>query len=104
MTTIPMALIGVDHPHALDWYSTLLAVPELVPVAHYDPDPAKAQELLRPPFDQLPVYGDLAELLAGQQIQAALQGTAVLSDHLQTDLDSSVTPLPVHKPATDPLG
>ncbi len=72
MTMIPIALVGIDHPHAMDWYSTLLAVPELAPVAHYDPCPSRAQELLLPPFDQLPVYGDLGELLAGHQIQAAL--------------------------------
>ena len=72
MTTIPTALVGVDHPHAMDWYSTLLAVPELDPVAHYDPNPSRVQDLLPPPFDELPVYGDLGELLAGHQIQAAL--------------------------------
>jgi predicted dehydrogenase len=72
MTAIPLALIGVDHPHALDWHQTLLAVPELVPVAHYDPDPEAAGGSLTPPYDGLPVYGDLDDLLASQQIQAAL--------------------------------
>lgn len=72
MTTIPTALVGVDHPHMMDWHNTLLAVPELVPVAHYDPSPSKAQNLLSPPFDRLPVYGHLGELLTRHQIQAAL--------------------------------
>jgi predicted dehydrogenase len=72
MTSIPIALVGIDHPHVEEWHSTLLAVPELAPVAHYDPNPAEAVQLLAHPFDQLPVYGDLGELLAAHQIQAAL--------------------------------
>ena len=72
MTAIPMALVGVDHPHLKEWHSTLLAVPELAPVAHYDPNPGVARRFLEPPFDQLPVYGDLDQLLASHQIQAAL--------------------------------
>jgi predicted dehydrogenase len=72
MTTIPMALVGVDHPHAEEWHRTLTAVPELVPVAHYDPHPSAAMERLAPPYDGLPVYGDLAKLLARHPVQAAL--------------------------------
>lgn len=67
-----MALVGVDHPHMKDWHSTLLAVPELAPVAHYDAHPELARELLEPPYDQLPVYGDLGELLARHEVQSAL--------------------------------
>mgnify|MGYP005854736573 CR=1 FL=1 len=72
MTSIPLALIGVDHPHATDWYGTLARVSELTPVAHYDPQPEKAKKLIAPPYDTLPVYGDVGELLARHRVQAAL--------------------------------
>lgn len=72
MTEIPVALVGVEHPHRKDWHDTLARVPELVPVAHYDPNPNAARTALEAPYDQLPVYGDLSELLARHQVQAAL--------------------------------
>ena len=72
MVKIPIALVGVEHPHTKDWHSTLIEVPELVPVAHYDPNPELAQTLLCPPYDRLPIYGDLSELLNRHPVKGAL--------------------------------
>jgi len=72
MARIPIALVGVNHPHTGDWHGVLPVVPDLVPVAHYDADPTAARRLLQPPYDALPVYGDLDELLARHKVKAAL--------------------------------
>ena len=72
MAEIPLALVGVVHPHTGDWHGVLPEVAQLVPVAHYDPHPRVAQAMLRPPYDRLPVYGDLKELLSHHRVQAAL--------------------------------
>lgn len=71
MPAIRTALVGVDHPHRADWHGVLANVPELNVVAHYDPNPATAQILLAPPFAHLPIYGNLDELLAQHQVDAA---------------------------------
>ena len=72
MTKIPIALVGVNHPHISDWQGVLPDVPELTPTACYDSDPSLSRRLLCPPYDSLPLYGNLDELLAKHTVQAAI--------------------------------
>ena len=72
MSQIPIALCGVDHPHSREWYDVLGRVPELVPVAHYDPRPEAARGASIEPYDRLPLYGSLSEMLTRHRIEAAL--------------------------------
>jgi predicted dehydrogenase len=69
---IPVALVGVDHPHVKDWQGVLERVSEVELVALYDPHPAAARAQLLPTYAQLPLYDSVADLLAKQDIQAAL--------------------------------
>lgn len=71
MTAIPLALIGVNHPHVSEWHDLLRDAPGLVPVACYDPA-AAARGLLLAPYDALPFYNNLDELLAKHAPRAAL--------------------------------
>lgn len=72
MAAIPIALVGIDHPHAAQWRTVLRNVPELMPVAHYDPCPGSAKATIESPYNQIPLYGDLVELLHTHPVQAAL--------------------------------
>jgi len=69
LTPIPMAFIGIDHPHQEEWYRAVLQVPELEPVAHLAQSGEAGEH---PPINQLPVYYRLDELLREHQIAAAL--------------------------------
>ena len=72
MSRIPIALCGVDHPHICEWYDALQRVPDLQPVAHYDPGKDGMQRPPLDPFHDLPLYRDLSTLLAHHDVQAAL--------------------------------
>ena len=72
MSHLRIALCGIEHPHSSEWYDALARVPELEPVAHYDPRPGLSLDSLPEPYAGLPCYDDLFVLLTEQQVEAAL--------------------------------
>jgi predicted dehydrogenase len=78
-------VIGLDHYHVTGWVESLEAFPdEIEIVALYEPDPEVRQSLrprhvdptlpteLDPRHRELPAFGELEELLAGEPIDLAL--------------------------------
>jgi predicted dehydrogenase len=89
--TLRMAMIGVDHPHALGYRETLALIPEVELVGVYDEEPQRARLLLQGGFQDvaafydgdpqgcsgidyaaLPVHGDLDALLSELHPDAVL--------------------------------
>ena len=92
--SIRIAHIGVDHPHAMGYRETLALIPEIDLVAFYDENPQRARQLLggnprelaafhdkdprqgRDPsardYADVPIYGDLDDLLREKSPDAVL--------------------------------
>jgi len=89
--TLRLAMIGVDHPHALGYRETLALMPEVELVGFYDEHPQRAKELLAggyagvaayydgnpqgssgANYAALPVHGNLGPLLREVQPDAVL--------------------------------
>jgi predicted dehydrogenase len=72
MSTVRMAQLGVDHPHAAGLRQGLVLDPQVELVAFYDPHPETARALLRGPLQDRPFYDDFEALLAAERPEAVL--------------------------------
>lgn len=69
---VRLAHIGVAYPHGDGYIETYLLMPDIEPVAFYDPDPAAARALLPSEFQGLAVYDDFDEVLRKERPEAVL--------------------------------
>ena len=69
---VRFAHIGVSFPRAIGYLETLLLMPEVEIVALYDPDPGAARGLLPAALQSLPMYDDVADLLAKERPEAVI--------------------------------
>jgi len=69
---VRFAQVGVVHPHASGFRETLLLMPEVEVVALYSPDPAGARPQVQPGLRDVPLHGDLADLLRQERPEAVL--------------------------------
>ena len=67
---VRFAHIGVSFPHAIGYLESLLLMPEVEIVALHEPDPGAARGLLPAALQSLPMYDDVADLLARERPEA----------------------------------
>ena len=72
MTELRLLQLGIEHPHAGMYRTTIDHHPGITLVGGYDPDPLHAAALLREEARELPVFDTIAGALAGAAADAVL--------------------------------